>query len=298
MATDDDFDRIEIEAADLRSQIARARAQLWGRVNQQRKDRRQYARDYYAKNREEYLEEQRRYRAAQRAKDPDAYRERARKRNQRWRDSHRDEVNEKIRNKYHLDPEKHRERRREYYAEHAEQQRARRREYYANNREKQNAAHRAWADRDKRRRAAGLPARQLHRPDRETRRANAAAADAFFARMWTKAELAEVRRSLATPPELWAAFKRESLKMRAAHHLMVQREVLERLQKELGRAKPGPKPKPRLTAEQIEEARLDAIGRQINDRLRQRQPPPRVQHVDPAVPHPMLRPNPTMGMDR
>ena len=287
------------ESEDVRLQIVHAREKLRDIEKQRRDARRQYARDYYAVHREEHLEYQRQRRVEQRAKDPDGFRERARQRNQRWRDKHKDEVNAKIREKYHADPEKLRERRREYYAAHPEEQRARRREYYAKNKEKQKAAHRFWLDREKRRRAAGLPPNRLHRTRRDDRVANTAAADQFFARTWPEAELAEAMKSIATPPELLAAFKRDCLSARATYRLAEQKEELERLQKELGRARPGPKPKPRPTLmEMEEEARLEQIGRQVNERLRHRDPPRRAHHLDPAAPHPMLQPNNPMGMNR
>lgn len=295
---DDDAERIERESADIRLQIAHARAALYDRERLRKEARRQYARDYYAKNREEYLDYQRQYRAEQRAKDPEAYREGKRKRTQRWRDKHKDEVNARLRDKYRDDPEKHRERRREFYAEHADEQRARRREYYAQNKEKQNAAHRAWRDREKRRREAGLPARRIHRVSGEARKSNTAAAGSFFARTWSDAELAVALKSIETPPEVWAAWKRDCLKARAAYSLEEQKEELERLQKELSRVRPGPKPQPRPTTEEIEEERMDAVARGINERLRHREPPRRVHHLDPAAPHPMMQTHTTTGMNR
>lgn len=298
MAADDDADRLARESDDVRLQILRTRQQLRDEEKQRRDARRQYARDYYAGHREEYLAYQRLRRAEQRANDPDGYREAKRQRTQRWRDSHRDEVNARMREKYHVDPEKHRQRRREHYAEHAEELRARRREYYAKNKEKSNAAHRKWRDREKRRRELGLPARRLHREPLAQRLANAAAADRFFARPWPLDDIDAAKASLATPPELWAAWKRDCLKARATYQLAEQKEELERLQKELNRVRPGPKPKPRPTPEEVEEARLDAIGRQINERLRPREAPRRPHHLDPAAPHPMLQPHHPMGMNR
>jgi hypothetical protein len=294
----DNDDRSERETEDIRLQIAHARAALYDREKLQREERRRYAREYYAKHREEHLDYQRQRRAAQREKDPDGYRKRAKERTKRWRDKHRDEVNAKIRDKYHADPERHRKRRRDEYSANPEEQRARRREYYAKNKEKQNAANRAWRDREKRRREVGLPTSRIHRTTGDERFANIAAADDFFARTWTDDELVEALKSIATPPEVWAAWKRDCLKARATYHLAEQKEELARLQKELGRAKPGPKPRPHPTPEEFEEARLEAIGRQINERLRHREPPRQPHHLDPAAPHPMLQPNHTMGTNR
>ncbi|MFE5410151.1 hypothetical protein [Microbacterium sp. NPDC056569] len=295
---DDEAERLERESEDIRLQIAHARAAIHDREKQRREARRQYARDYYAQHREEYLEYQRQYRAEQREKDPEAYRQGKRERNQRWRDRHKDEVNARLREKYREDPEKHRERRREFYAEHAEEQRLRRREYYARNKEKQNAAHRAWRDREKRRRDAGLPVRRIHRTTKAEQVENRAAADEFFLRVWTKEELKVAMKSIETPADVWAAWKRDCLRARAEYALAEQKEELVRLQKELDRAKPGPKPKPRPTPREIEEARMDAIARQVNERLRHREQPRKPHHLDPAAPHPMLQPNNPMGMSR
>lgn len=295
---DNEAERIERETEDIRLQIAHARAAIYDREKQRKDARRQYAREYYAKNREEYLAYQREYRAQLRAKNPDAYREAKRQRSQRWRDKHKDEVNARQRDKYRVDPEKHRERRREFYAEHADEERARRREYYARNKDKQNAAHRAWRDREKRRREAGLPARRLHRLPLVDRKSNTAAADAFFARTWSGTELVTAMKNIETPADVWAAWKRDCLKARAAYTLAEKKEELERLQKELARARPGPKPKPGPTDAEIEEARMDAVAHAVNERLRHREPPRRPHHLDPAAPHPMLSPNTTKGLSR
>ncbi len=295
---DDDAERLERMNEEVRLRIAHARAALHNRKEQLKERRREYAREYYAAHRDEYLDYQRQYRAEERDKDPEAYRAAKRERNQRWRDSHKDQVNARLRDKYRDNAEKHRERRREYYAAHAEEQRARRREYYARNREKQNAAHRAWQSREKRRRDAGLPPRRIHRTSREDRMANRYAADVFFSRVRSSDEIAAAMKSIETPPEVWAAWKRDCLRARAAYALEEDKEELERLQKELARVKPGPKPKPRPTPSEIEEARIDAVARAINERLRHREAPRRTHHLDPAAPHQMLQPDASMGMNR
>jgi len=298
MSDDEDLDRLERQAEDMRLQIARANAQLYDRKKHFQEQRRQYFRDYYAKNREQQLEYQRQYRAAQREKDPERFAELRRGRAKRWRDRHKEQENARQRAQYRKDPQPHKERRARYYAEHAEEIKAKRREYYAANKEKVRAAQQALRDREKSRRDAGLPVRRLHPVDPDQIRSNADAADEFFARDWSRTDLERIQHGPPTPPELWAAWKRDCLRARAAYHLAEQKEELARLQKELGRARPGPKPKPRPTAEEIEAERLDAIGRQINERLLRREPPRRPHHLDPAAPHPMLQPNHTMGMNR
>ncbi|WP_341977767.1 hypothetical protein [Microbacterium sp. LWO13-1.2] len=278
--------------------IAHAYHQLYFQKEARIESRRAYARDYYAEHREELLEKQRQYRAAQRARDPERYKELRRGRAKRWRDGHKERENAKGRAKYRANPHHELERRAKYYAENAEEIKARRRARYAENREKELAKQTAWRDREKRRRELGLPVRRLHVSTADDVAANDAAANAFFAQTWGKRAINRMVKGPPTPPELLAAFKRQNKRIRAATILADKREVLERLEKELGRTPPGPKPKPRRSAKEIEEERLDAIGKRINDQLRHREPPRRPHHLDPAAPHPMLQPNHTMGMNR
>lgn len=294
----DDLDRIEREVEDVRLKIAYTHHKLYFKKEERKESRRAYARDYYAEHREELLEKQRGYRAAQRARDPERYKELRRGRAQRWRDGHKERENAKNRAKYRANPHRELERRAKYYAENAEVIKARRRARYAENREKELARQTAWRDREKRRRELGLPVRRLHASTADDIAANDAAANAFFAQKWGKRAINRMAKGPSTPPELLAAFKRQSTRIRAASILADKREILERLEKELGRKPPGPKPKPRRSAKEIEEERLDAIGKQVNDQLRHREPPRRPHHLDPAAPHPMLQPNHTMGMNR
>ncbi|WP_396655638.1 hypothetical protein [Microbacterium sp.] len=298
VSDDEALDRIDEHSDEVRRQIARAQARLYDRERQRREDRRAYAREYYAKNREQQLEYQRQQRKTQREKDPERYRELRRARAKRWRDRHKETENARKRAQYRRDPQPALERRARYYAEHAEEIKAKRRERYAANKQKALAQQQALRDREKRRRDAGLPVRRLHPVDPAGIRAHAEAADEFFARPRSRADMQRIRdQDLPTPPEWVDAWQRDCRRARAAYHLAEQREELARLHKELDRARPGPKPKPRLTAAQIEEARLDAIGRQVNDRLR-REPRRRPHDGDPAAPHPILTPTTTMGMNR
>ena len=83
---------------------------------------------------------------------------------------------------------------------------------------------------------------------------------------------------------------RDCKRARALHQLAEDREIQARLGVELGPKQPTP--------EEKEEARLDAIGKEINARLRPKEPPRRVHHLDPAAPHPMLQHHNQMGMNR
>ena len=299
VSDDEALNHIEKHSDEVRRQIARAHARLYDRERQRREDRRAYAREYYANNREQLLEYNRRNRAERRERDPDRYRALNRATAKRWRDRHKDVENAKQRAKYHRNPQPELERRARYYAEHAEEIKAKRRERYAADKEKARARQQALRDREKRRRDAGLPVRRLHPVDPASIRAHAEAADEFFARPRSGADMQRIRdQDLPTPPEWMETWQRDCRRARAAYHLAEQREELARLQKELDRPRPGPKPRPRLTAQQIEEARLDAIGRRVNDRLRRREPHSRAQDRDPAAPHSMLNPTITMGMNR
>ena len=79
---------------------------------------------------------------------------------------------------------------------------------------------------------------------------------------------------------------------RAAHHLAEEKAMRARLGDELHTDPTKPTP------EEIEEARLDTIAKQINERLRPKAPPRRVHHLDPAAPHPMLQQHSQTGMNR
>ena len=152
----------------------------------QRERRRKQARQassqkYYEANKAKHHEYTRQWRLRKLAEDPDGYRAARALIQRRWYEKHRDERNAKLRAEHRENPEVKRAAARAYYAAHAEEQKAKRRAYYAANREKVLASNRAWKDREKRRRDAGLPPRRLHTTPAAERRANTAAADAFFA---------------------------------------------------------------------------------------------------------------------
>lgn len=298
MTDDDDaLDRIEREAEDIRLAVARTQRKLWEREKEARERRRAYARAYYAKNRDKLREQQKQLREARRDKDPDRFRALHRESSRRWRDKNKERENAKQRAKYHNDPLPALERRRRYYAEHAEEIKAKRRARYAADKEKQRAIQQAWRDRYKRRRDAGLPYVKLHRVDPHQIQAHEDDATEFFTRRWSSEDVERMRSQGGppTPENLIAAWERDCLKARAAFRLRRDREMLARLQKEITRQRPGPVPK---TVAQLEEERLDAIGRQVNDRLRHHGPPRPPHHNDPAAPHPMLQPHTQTGWNR
>lgn len=270
----------------------RARQARLREEKQRLEARRAYMRDWYAKNRDHYLTYQREYRAAQKAADPEKYRETMRERNQRWRDGHREQENAKLRAKYRDDPDVKAKRAAKYPQSHTDEVRARRRASYAANRERERATQARYRAREKFRRDAGLPPRHIQRTQRDVRLANTAAAEEFFTRPRTGEDIARLHTELRTPPELLAAWMRDCKQARAAHHLAEEKEMRARVGAELHS---GPKPP---TPEEIEDARLDAIGKQINEQLRPKAPSRRVHHLDPAAPHPMLQHHNQMGMNR
>lgn len=273
-----------------RARSARARAE-----RERGELKRVAAREWYAQNRDRHLDAQRRHRAAQRAKDPEAYRAAKRERERRWRARHRDEQNAKRREKHRENPEARRVLGQRYYANNAEKLKAKRRERYAANREKERARQQLWREREKRRVAAGLPPRRVHRVSAEERRANRAAADEFFARSYTREQIVAIRKPLTTKARLIARFNRDSLRARANAHQQGDAGMHDRFQRSESRQTELEQDRARRrTAKEIEDARLDAIAQEINDRLRtQPRRHRRPNDPDPSAPHAV--PGPTPG---
>ncbi len=269
-----------------RERAARAKAE-----EERRAVKRENARRWYAENREQHLEAQRQYRAAQRENDPEGYRKSKRERNKRWRDKHKDEQNAKLREKYRLNPKAKRDQAASYYERNAEKVRARRREYYAANREAQLETQRRWREREKSRRRLPLPAPHRHPVPAAERRSNHSAANAFFARRYTPEQIAGIRERLGTSDQIIAKWHRDGLRSRAAsehsgsadYSAYFEREVKRRRRSvpsegQIQRAE-------RQMAEAEEEARMDAIAREINDRLRTQPRTRRHPAYDPSAPH-------------
>jgi hypothetical protein len=263
----------------------RARRERIRAEEERREAARARGREWYASNRERHLEAQRQYRAAQRAADPAGYREGKRERTKRWRDGHRERENAKLREKYRADPEPKRASAARYYENNAEKVKARRRDYYARNRDAQLEKQRTWRAREKRRLNVGLPPYRIHRTPKAERDANLAAAEMFFSRARTQEEVDTMLLELKSPPELVAAFERDSARARAE-----QRQAT---------APKRPPPTQRSTidvdrAREIE--RLEAIGRAINDQLRCAPRTPTHASSDAAFSTPVSAP--TRGLTR
>lgn len=207
---------------------------------------------------------QRERRAAQRAADPEGYREAKRQRNKRWRDKHRDEQNAKLREKYRDNPEAKRRAAAKFYADHSEELREKRKAYYRANREKQLEKQRQWRAREKRRRDLGLPPRRLHRVAASERHNNVDEADTFFRRSRTDGQVAAlVREGGATDAEL-ARLNRDNARARTADAIARDADPVRPVLTSEQRARDAAR-----AAEAIEDARMDAIARIINERLRQ-----------------------------
>jgi hypothetical protein len=273
-----------------------------------RRAKRASSKKYYEAHKQEHHEYTRQWRARKLAEDPVAYRAARAASRRRWWDAHKDEYNAKLRARRQENPEVHRAANRAYYATHAEQLKAQKRAYYAAHKEEILARNRAWKQREKRRLEAGLPPRRIRTTPSAERRANdAAAADDFFRRPRSREEIAAIRLATAatvegllpTPVELVAAFERDSTRARIEHALATDFSYADRRRVSEARRHLGEQHASRLAERTaLEEARLDAIGREVNERLRHKDPPRRRHHLDPAAPHPMLNPNTTMGMNR
>ncbi|MEJ1154612.1 hypothetical protein [Microbacterium marmarense] len=259
----------------------RARAAKDRAKRAREEQRRVRAREWYAQNSERHLAAQRAYRAAQKQADPEGYRKAKAERTKRWRDKHLDRENAKLREKHRQNPAAKQAAAARYYEKNGEAVKARRREYYAANREKQLAAQQRWRAREKRRKELGLPPRRIHNVSPAERRMNEEHAGAFFAREWSAAEVKQVQLHEPTPPELIAKLDRDNARARAdwakANRPMKEpsREAVDRerraaIQEEAVRA---------------EEARLDAIARQVNERLRTQPRERRPISPDAFAPH-------------
>ena len=267
-------DRKRAEAARVEAEAKRA------------EKRRAYAREWYAANREQYLAYQREQRTKQKDADPDAYRAVRRAANKRWRDSHKDEQNARQRDRYRVEPRPDLDARARYYAAHAEALTARKRERYWANHEEELAKQRAWREREKRRRAAGLPTRALHRVPAAERDANQAGADEFFARTYTPAEVAAL---MVTPARLIARWERDSERARVASYYVLGPEISSVAMKSAARRARAERARAERDAaakavRDAENARLDAIARAINDGLRHPRAPRSFHDRDDTAP--------------
>jgi len=271
------------------------------------RDRRKRSREYYAANAERLRIYNRAWRAARRAEDPEGYKRAETERRRRWRDENREHVTAYARAQQKADPASSRDRSREYVRRHREERNAAKQEYLRRHPEKRREYQTRWRAKDKWRRAHGLPTWQLHRTTPLERAANRFAADEFFARSYSAKQVRAIARGPVepspytrfksgerdpdrTPPELWVAWSRDCFRARADHAAQEDRELRERLDRELALRPPPP-----MSEAEIEDAWLDYVARAVNDRLRRVEPRRR---PDVAAPHPYLQHQTMMGMRR
>ncbi|MEV8367975.1 hypothetical protein [Microbacterium sp. NPDC064584] len=266
----------------------RARAEKSRRVAAAAERRRVKGRERYAADPHAHNAYQLERRTAQRAADPARYRRAKNERNKRWISAHREEFNAKLRLAYRDNPEPKRAANQRYYAEHGDEVRERRRAYYWANREKQLEKQRLWRAREKRRRELGLPPRRLHRVTARERAANASAADEFFTRPRTPDEVKAIRREPKTSARELARWNRSSARARLAAGIDADsdaiRPVMASRRRESEREAAARRKREAAAAEA---ARMDAIAREINDRLRhetRRSPTTRRRPVRRATP--------------
>jgi hypothetical protein len=249
----------------MRARNAEARA-----AETRRKQKAEQARDRYHANVEASRARAKELAARRREADPEKYHEDKRRYNQAWRDRRREEINARLRERNRLDPSQKAAAARRFYERHADEIRATRRRRYEENREKELARQRLWRQREKRRIDLGLPARRVHRLPLEERQQNITAADAFFNRPVTPELLAKVKADLRTPPELIEALKRDLARFRAEQYALHNPEVSSTV----------------VNRRAVEEERMDAIGRVINDRLRLAPRRPEPVAYSPPQPEP------------
>ncbi|MGC5173342.1 hypothetical protein ACLQ2Q_22090 [Microbacterium sp. DT81.1] len=255
---------------------------------QREEDRRSYARRYADAHKESNRERQRAYRARRQAEDPEAYRLRRNELQRAWYERHKGRITARARDAYRTDPRPAAEKSRRHYERHAEKINQRRREAYRLDREKTLSYNREWKARERRRQAAGLPPRRIHRVRPAERDSNLAQADEFFAGTRTEDERKRIRAEWVTPTEVRKREARDAARARAIDYernaAMVARKAEARR-----RATAARREEVFRTLSQVgttpEEARMDEIARVMNARLRARPEQRRTHHNDPAAPH-------------
>ncbi|MFH8251486.1 hypothetical protein ACH3VR_14030 [Microbacterium sp. B2969] len=262
--------------------------------------RRQKSRAEYANDPQRVLDRQRAYRAKRREADPERYRAVKREALKRWRDNHREEQNAKDRKRYRANAVERTARMRAYYAENAATILKRKHEKWAEDPEGSREQQRRYRAREAQRRRDGLPSRRLHRTTADEALANKQAADEFFQRELPASQIERMSAGPPTPPELLDAWERDCARARArSYYTIPPRDRANRLSDRLAADRIRDRLRRRLDAERdrVENERLDEIGRQVNDRLRQF---PRLSGTvrDPAAPLHLDGQGPSTGLSR
>lgn len=206
--------------------------------------RRAKARTDYAANRDHRLAQQAMNSSAREARDPERFRAQRAATNARYNAAHRDELTQRQRRERLHKPDKVSQYNKSYRQRNAAAVREQAGKYYQINKDEINARARHKRALAVKRRNAGLPEPKLRRRAQGERAANILAADAFFARIWSQPELRHIQH-------------REAWRLITSLHQAKTRDRDTQL---------APPREP--TERELEDARLDAIARQINNRLR------------------------------
>jgi hypothetical protein len=265
---------LERESARKRRERARDAREAAARAEDRRAKDRERIRNYKAANRERLAEQdyirKRRWIAKQRETDLVAYRAKVSEYAKGYQARHRDEVAHKAKDRRLSNPYARLEYQAAYRAAHADELARKRREDYAKDPEKYLARNREWKRRERRRVKAGLPPRRVHHTTLPEMRRHDAEADAFFSRGRSVEEMDSIRVERMTDSEVKAYLEREFARARAEAGFDTQAaQLVDRRSIEGARrlARSVQEFESQRAAE-AEDARLDAIARVINDRLR------------------------------
>ncbi|WP_439594204.1 hypothetical protein [Microbacterium sp.] len=280
---------------------ARNRAYMRRRAAERRQEqelaerRRVNAREYYVANRDRIAMATRAWRGQQKLKDPEGYLAQRRESNKRWRDKNKDRENAKLRAQYRDNAPELREKARAYYAANRERILAQRKAAREASPDSSRERQRRYRERERRRREAGLPPYRRHRTTAADRAAHRAEADAFFARPLTPERLTANLNGPPTPPELIAWWQRDCARARATEYLAIDPGARVKLNLHVSRRSVDQvlgdrKADVDAAVRASEEARMDAIGRRVNNQLRTGRrrtatPDPAAPHTSPSAPH-------------
>ena len=198
--------RWNAEHPDRVRELNRESARRATQRQRQVRERKERDRRYYIDNAERIREKSRAWRAVRAAEDPEGFRQaRSAQRREWWKRRPR-ELRERdaLAARDRGDAPAARERSRAYYQRNADRINAAKREHLREHPEKRREYQQRWREKERARKAAGLPPRNLHRTTPAERAANRTAADAFFTKVYPAAQIEQMRNGPPTPPELLA----------------------------------------------------------------------------------------------
>lgn len=283
-----------------------------------REREREYSRTYRKQNadqvRDTHRSAQRAWIAKQLTENPEGFRDKRNGAGRAYREKNRERYNLQAREYAREKAGARSEQQAAYRAAHRDEIARKRREAYAADPKKVLAYNRRYKARERRRIEIGLPTKRIHRSTTAERKANEAAADAFFSgaevaggpRAVWKRRLAWAQEQ-PTAAEVIAAMERQHERLRAENgqplpppHAMrkAEREEVQRVAKLANEHEERMREQRRISTERAEEARMDSIAAEINARLR-RHSAPRPRHpADPAAPFTVPGQPSTGGLSR